>query len=98
EPGLDGEDLGALLDGIDAPEPAAAPTPQPAPRPTPAFEAPRTGQGLYKWACNAKCLPRVNALGKRHGWPRLVTQWSADPVADAYAKLTAAASTANGRH
>jgi hypothetical protein len=99
QPGDDGEDLAELLDGIDAPEPApAAPAPaRPAPQPSPATPlAPRrfdgepvSGQSLYKWACQAKCLPRVNALGKARGWHKLVTHWDASQVAEAYATLTA---------
>jgi hypothetical protein len=50
---------------------------------------PTTGQSLYKWACNAKCLPRVNAIGKARGWHKLVTHWDADQVATAYRELTA---------
>ena len=57
---------------------------------------PTSGQSLYKWACNAKCLPRVNAIGKARGWHKLVTHWDADQVAEAYRELTAEPAT-NGR-
>jgi hypothetical protein len=50
---------------------------------------PPTGQSLYKWACQAKCLPRVNAIGKARGWHKLVTHWDASQVAEAYRELTA---------
>jgi len=97
QPGDDGDDLAELLDGIDDPEPApAAPAPgrpSPAPQPSPAMPRfsgePTSGQSLYKWACNAKCLPRVNAYGKARGWHKLVTHWDADQVAEAYRELTA---------
>ena len=97
EPGEDLDDLSELLAGMDDdPEPspappAAAPTPRPSPAPAAAtppaarrFDGePTSGQSLYKWACNAKCLPRVNALGKARGWHKLVTHWDADQVATA---------------
>jgi hypothetical protein len=97
QPGDDGEDLTELLSGMDDPEPApAAPAPgrpSPAPQPSPAMPRfsgePTSGQSLYKWACNAKCLPRVNAYGKARGWHKLVTHWDADQVAEAYRELTA---------
>ena len=115
EPGCDddsvaGDDLGELLDGIDAPEPAPPPALKAMPDPTiaaqisgsqakPAKPAiipptpwcgpPRNGQALYKWACAGKCLPAVNAIGKAHGWHRLVTHWTAEEVAAAFAELTA---------
>jgi hypothetical protein len=102
--GDDADDLSELLAGLeDDPEPApAAPAPaRPAPAPATApaarrFDgAPTSGQSLYKWACNAKCLPRVNALGKARGWHKLVTHWDADQVAEAYRELTEPAP--NGR-
>jgi hypothetical protein len=105
EPGQDDEDndLTELLAGMDAPEPspapAAAPTPKPAngrPSARPFDGVPTSGQSLYKWACNAKCLPRVNALGKARGWHKLVTHWDADQVAAAYRELTAEP-VANGK-
>jgi hypothetical protein len=106
EPGDDLSDLGELLDGINDPEPApAAPAPaRPAPAASPAtppaarrFDGePTSGQSLYKWACNAKCLPRVNAIGKARGWHKLVTHWDASQVAEAYRELTAE-SAPNGR-
>jgi hypothetical protein len=57
--------------------------------PTPWCGPPRNGQALYKWACAGKCLPAVNAIGKAHGWHRLVTHWTAEEVAAAFAELTA---------
>ena len=51
---------------------------------------------MYKWACQAKCLPRVNAIGKARGWHKLVTHWGADQVPAAYRELTAEP-VANGR-
>jgi hypothetical protein len=51
---------------------------------------------MYKWACQAKCLPRVNAIGKARGWHKLVTHWDAEQVAEAYRELTAEP-TPNGR-
>jgi hypothetical protein len=42
-------------------------------------------------------LPKANAIGKREGWPRLVSDWEPSMVADAYAELTTAESAANGR-
>jgi hypothetical protein len=76
------------------PEPSPAPATPPA---APAFNGtPGSGQALYKWACNAQCLPRVNALGKARGWHKLVTHWDADQVRDAYRELTAEP-VANGR-
>jgi hypothetical protein len=112
QPGDDGEDLAELLDSIHTPEPAPAaelarspgPTPKPAPQPAastppaaPAFDGtPRTGKGLYRFACNAKCLPRVNAIGKSFNYPRLVSDWTDDQVAAAYAILTTE-TAANGK-
>jgi hypothetical protein len=105
-PRAPGDDLSELLDGIDTPEPALQPAPaRPAPQPSAAtppaprrFDGPPTsGQSMYKWACQAKCLPRVNAIGKARGWHKLVTQWDAFQVAEAYRELTAAEPVANGR-
>jgi hypothetical protein len=116
QPGDDGEDLAELLDGIDTPEPGAAPQPAasrithgvsnlPSPAPQPAATPPAqrrfsgeptSGQSMYKWACQAKCLPRVNAIGKARGWYKLVTHWDASQVAEAYRELTAVPA-ANGR-
>jgi hypothetical protein len=74
-----------------APQPVATP---PAPR---RFDGPpTTGQSLYKFACQAKVLPKVNAYGKARGWHKLVTHWDASQVAEAYRKLTAEP-TPNGR-
>jgi hypothetical protein len=101
--GDDGDDLTELLSGMDdAPEAtAAAATPMAAPRPPAAATfsgEPRTGQAMYKFACNAKCLPRVNAYGKARGWHKLVTHWDAEQVAEAYRELTAEpAAATNGR-
>jgi hypothetical protein len=97
---------------MDDPEPAAQPavarptTTSPAPQPSPAastppaprrFDGPPTsGKSLYRWACNAKCLPKVNALGKLHGYPKLVSEWADHEVAAAYAILTAEP-VANGK-
>ena len=101
EPGDDADDLAELLAGMDdapeafaaAPQPAAAPARTPAPQPQPAMPRfsgePTTGQSLYKWACQSKVLPRVNAIGKARGWHKLVTHWTEDQVREAYATLTA---------
>jgi hypothetical protein len=51
---------------------------------------------MYKWACQAKCLPRVNAIGKAKGWHKLVTHWDAEQVREAYHELTTEP-TPNGR-
>jgi hypothetical protein len=102
EPGQDdADDLAELLAGLDAPEPSPAPLAAPAaparpPTARPFDGVPTTGQGLYKWACNAQCLPRVNALGKARGWHKLVTHWDADQVAAAFRELTSEPA-ANGR-
>jgi hypothetical protein len=98
-PGDDADDLTTLLDGLlDTPEPQPAPqpaVPRPSPAPSPATPparewdgVPRTGKGLYKWACNAKCLPKVSAIGKSFNYPKLVSDWTDDQVAAAYAVLT----------
>jgi hypothetical protein len=101
EPGCDddsvaGDDLGELLDGIDIDSPAPPPAPATPPKPAPALwnGPPTTGQQLYRLACNAKVLPRVNAIGKVRGWHRLVTHWDADQVAVAYRELTRAEASA----
>jgi hypothetical protein len=139
EPGCDddsvagddqGDDLGALLDGLEGPEPAAVTTPPPAlvsmpgtgvapqisgsappprasasatpPRASaPAWDGmtPRTGRELYKVACDRKALPAVNRIGKAHGWPKLVTDWTPEQAAAAYRELTEgpASPATNGR-
>ena len=101
EPGEDLDDLSELLSGMDDPEPqpaAPAPAPaRPAPQPSPASTpparewdgVPKTGRGLYKWACDRKALPDVNRVGKSFGYPRRVTDWEASQVAAAFAILTA---------
>src|SRR5262249_16278342 len=98
QPGDDADGLAELIAGLDAVDPVAHPVahpvPHPAPRPTPAFEPPRTAQAWYNLACNGKFLPEVNRFGKARGWPRLVTQWSANQVSLAFRELIAAA---NGR-
>jgi hypothetical protein len=33
-------------------------------------------------------LPKVNAVGKQHGYPKLVSDWEPSQVAAAYAILT----------
>jgi hypothetical protein len=43
---------------------------------------------LYRWACDNKALPRINAIGKSFNYPRRVTEWSNDQVAAAYRILT----------
>jgi hypothetical protein len=104
EPGQDdAEDLGQLLDGMDSPEPVAAPAPKPQPRPAApvakAFDGPpRTGRSLYRWATFTKSLPSVNRLGKQYGYPKLVSDWSDDQVATVYGELTSQpVAVANGR-
>jgi hypothetical protein len=57
---------------------------------------PRTGKGLYRWACDRKALPRVNAIGKSFNYPKLVSDWEPTQVAAAYAIL-AAQPPVNGR-
>src|SRR5262245_28495391 len=75
EPGEDLDDLSELLAGMNDPEPQPAPQPvvsRPSPAPAAAtppaprrFDGePTSGQSMYKWACQARCLPRVNAIGK----------------------------------
>jgi hypothetical protein len=106
QPGDDGSDLATLLDGLlDDPAPAPAAPAVTKPNPTPAASTPpaprrfdgepTSGQSLYKWACQAKCLPRVSAYGKAKGWHKLVTHWDAEQVAEAYRELTEPA--LNGR-
>jgi hypothetical protein len=142
EPGCDddsvagddlGDDLGALLEGLEGPEPAAVTPPPPASKPMPGTgvapqisgstppprastsapaptseprasaaawdgTTPRTGRELYKVACDRKALPIVNRIGKAHGWPRLVTDWTPEQAAAAYRELTEGpAVPANGR-
>jgi hypothetical protein len=82
------DDLGELLDGLDTPE-LATPAPAPATRTLAPAPIPRSGQALYRWACGRDLLPAVHAIGKRKGWPKMLTQWSQDRVATAYAELTA---------
>ena len=110
QPGDDAEDLALLLDGIDTPELAPAPaalpaaTPRPLPpagrepdRPRAPFDGtPATGRSLYRWACDHKALPRVNAIGKSFNYPRRVTDWEPSQVAAAYAILTSEPA-ANGK-
>jgi hypothetical protein len=89
-----------------ATRPAAAPaaTPSPAaatpragrPSARPFDGVPTTGQGLYRWSCDHKALPRVNAIGKSFGYPKRVVDWEPGQVAAAYAILTAEPSP-NGR-
>jgi hypothetical protein len=107
----DGDELAALLAGMDEP-PAALPVRPSAPpavkpsAPAPTMTVPTTGQGLYKWLIANRALPRATALGKARGYPRMLTEYSPDQVAAAYAELTgppAAAAPAvngngNGRH
>jgi hypothetical protein len=102
EPGEDLDDLSELLAGMDDPEPAAPARPAPQPAPTPPaprrFDGPPTsGQSLYKYACQAKVLPKINAIGKARGFPKLVTHWTEEQVAEAYAMLTEPAAQGNGR-
>ena len=113
QPGDDGDDLAELLAGMDDPEPApvpspAPPAPAPPPRPSPAPATPpaaqewdgvpRTGRSLYRWGCDRKALPRVNAIGKSFGYPKRITDWEPSQVAAAYAILTAEpAVAANGQ-
>jgi hypothetical protein len=104
EPGQDDDDLAELLAGMDdTPEPAPRPAPPAAPPAVPkppaaaSFDGtPRTGKSLYRWACDHKALPKVNAIGKLHAYPKLVSDWEPSQVAAAYAILTAEP-VANGR-
>jgi hypothetical protein len=41
-------------------------------------------------------LPKVNAIGRLHGYPKMVSDWADHEVAAAYAILTAEP-VANGR-
>jgi hypothetical protein len=100
QPGDDGEDLTELLSGMDDPEPQPAPQPSAAPprppAPTtatppdkPSFDGtPRTGKSLYRFGCDHKLLPRINAIGKSFNYPKLVSDWEPSQVAAAYAILT----------
>jgi hypothetical protein len=109
QPGDDAEDLTLLLDGIDAPEPAAMPSPAAArppaalpsagrQQPAKPFEGvPTTGKAFYRFCTSTKQLPKANAIGKREGWPRLVSDWSEDMVSLAYGELTAFEPAANGQ-
>jgi hypothetical protein len=101
EPG-DDDDLATLLDGIDAAElvqaPPAVPAPAPPPKPRPATSAtstPTNGKGLYRWACDRKCLPEVNRAGKARGFPKMVSDWTTSDVATVFEELTRPAT--NGR-
>jgi hypothetical protein len=107
EPGQD-DDLAELLNGMEPAicpaTPASRPIATNAPAPTvptatkPFDGIPGTGQGLYRWACDAKMLPKVNAAGKARGYHRLVTHWDADQVAVIYRLLTGTpAAAVNGR-
>jgi hypothetical protein len=80
------------------PAPAAESTQAPARIPAaPPFQGtPQTGQSLYRWACDRKMLPRVNALGKQKSFPKLVTHWDADQVATSSRESTSEP-VANGR-
>jgi len=97
---------GDSADGVcQIPEPAPTTPWKPAlatpetrrPPATPVYDGvPRTGRSLYKWACSKKVLPQVNAWGKEHGCPRLVSDWSEAMVAGVYTEL-AATPAGNGR-
>jgi hypothetical protein len=57
-----------------------------------AFEGtPTNGKSFYRWCTTTKQLPKANAIGKREGWPRLVSDWDSDMVSLAYGELTAVA-------
>jgi hypothetical protein len=59
---------------------------------------PTTGRGLYRWACDRKALPQVNAIGKQLNYGRRVCDWSDAEAATAYALLTAEpAAAGNGK-
>jgi hypothetical protein len=77
--------------------PAATPSPAAAtPRAAATFDGvPTTGRQLYRWATTNKALPRVNAIGKGFGYPKLVSDWEPGQVAAAYRILTEPA--ANGQ-
>ena len=91
QPGDDGEGLTELLAGLeDDPEPAPAASPAASTPPAREWDGvPKTGRGLYKWACDRKALPDVNRVGKSFGYPRRVTDWEPSQVAAAFAILTA---------
>jgi hypothetical protein len=101
QPGDDGDDLAELLDGIDDPEPAPASAPVKPPNGRPLARpfdgVPTTGQAMYRWACDRKVLPRVNSIGRRLGYHKLVTHWDASQVATVLAEMTTAEPAANGR-
>jgi hypothetical protein len=66
---------------------------------TPQYDGiPVSGQNLYRFACDRKILPKVNAMGRARGFNRLVTHWTVDQVAVVFAELTAPAAPVNGRH
>jgi hypothetical protein len=92
-PAEDPDDVSMLISGMDTEEPEAPAPSRPMLAPSP---IPRSGQALYRWACRNDLLPKCNAIGKARGWPKMLTQWSSERVAEAYAELTASAST-NGR-
>jgi hypothetical protein len=83
--------IAGRISGSQAPPPAKpAPAAAAPPKPAPARDGmtPRTGRELYKVACDRKALPAVNRIGKAHGWPKLVTDWSPEQAAAAYRELT----------
>jgi hypothetical protein len=95
----DPEPQPAAQPAVSRPAPAPSPATPPAARPVPAPAmppdgrdwdgVPRTGRSLYRWACDRKALPRVNAIGKSFGYPKRITDWEPSQVTAAYAILTA---------
>jgi hypothetical protein len=99
-PGQDDDDLAVFLDGIDEPAAAPAVASRPSERirpPAHATAPPATGKALYRWACDRKALPEVNRIGKAHGFPRMVSDWTPSDVAVAYNELTKPKPAVNGR-
>jgi hypothetical protein len=95
------DDTPAVANTVTPPpwkSPAATPESR-RPAPTPVYDGvPRTGKSLYRWACDGKRLPAVNAIGKTHSFPRLVSDWDPEMVATAYAELDTTVQINNGRH
>jgi hypothetical protein len=99
QPGDDGDDLGTLLDGMDAPATAATPAEPPrASVKTPSTaDVPTDGRSLYRWATTRKCLPDVHRIGKSLRLDKLVSNWTPQQVAHVFAIFTEPAPAAKGR-
>jgi hypothetical protein len=103
--GMDDPEPQPAAVAVPAPHPAVSPAIRPAvatatppARVAKPFDGiPTTGRSFYRWCTSTKQLPRANAIGKREGWPRLVSDWEPDMVSLAYGELTALQPSANGR-